>query len=103
MGAEQPVCGETAPSFRKALHKLCSSLEIGRRLKYYPYSLRRGGATALWEATRSIDHLMQRGRWSNQRTARQYVEESVMEKTLREVSPAEEKNLAKWAAYLPAT
>jgi integrase len=101
MSAEQPVCGETGPSFRKAFDKLCSSVEIGRHLKYFLYSLRRGGATALWEATRCKDHLMQRGRWANQRTAKQYVEESVMEKTLRELSRAEEKSLAKWATHLP--
>jgi hypothetical protein len=96
-----PLCGATAYGFRRKFHQLCRSTEIGRRLGYQPYSLRRGGATALWEAERNVDHLMMRGRWSSARTARQYVEESAVEFTRREISRTESKCLQDWAAHLP--
>jgi hypothetical protein len=42
---------------------------------------------------------MQRGRWASQRTTKQYVEESEMEKALRGLSQGEGQSLAKWAAH----
>ena len=44
---------------------------------FRPYSLRRGGATFLVPATRSMDRLLIQGRWASQKTARIYVNEGL--------------------------
>ena len=41
-----------------------------------PYSMRRGGATFLWQATMSYDAVAHRGRWASIPTCRRYVEDA---------------------------
>ena len=40
---------------------------------YRPYSLRRGGATAFYRRTASMDQTIERGRWSTAKVARLYI------------------------------
>ena len=44
---------------------------------YYPYSLRRGGATHHFLAHKSFDLTVQKGRWCCSKTARQYIDSGV--------------------------
>ena len=44
-----------------------------------PYSLRRGGATSAFRFGVSFDQLLVRGRWSNQKTARIYLDEALQQ------------------------
>ena len=44
---------------------------------FQPYSLRRGGATAFFRATRSMEAALGRGRWSSARVARIYVNDGL--------------------------
>ena len=44
---------------------------------FKPYSLRRGGATALYIDTKSYTQVCQQGRWASERTARIYISDGV--------------------------
>ena len=44
---------------------------------FKPYSLRRGGATAYFRATRNMEATLDRGRWSSARVARIYVNDGL--------------------------
>ena len=44
---------------------------------FQPYSLRRGGATAYFRATRNMEMALDRGRWSSARVARIYLNDGL--------------------------
>ena len=44
---------------------------------FRPYSLRRGGATAFYRATRNMPATIERGRWSTARIARIYINDGL--------------------------
>ena len=44
---------------------------------FQPYSLRRGGATAYFRATRNMEATLDRGRWASARVARIYVNDGL--------------------------
>ena len=44
---------------------------------FRPYSLRRGGATAYYRATRNMPATIERGRWSTARVARIYINDGL--------------------------
>jgi len=46
-------------------------------LGFTPYSIRRGGATAFFRVTRNMEATLDRGRWSNVRAARIYVNDGL--------------------------
>ena len=52
--------------------------------KYTPYSLRRGGATALFQWTGSFDVVADKGRWASLQALRLYVTTSLAELSLQE-------------------
>lgn len=45
--------------------------------RFKPYSLRRGGATNVWLASRNYAAVCHLGRWSNERTMRIYIQDSL--------------------------
>jgi hypothetical protein len=72
----ETLVGLTSGSLRKALEVALRELGL-EGFQYKPYSLRRGGATTLFKATRNMSYVVVRGRWASQRTARIYVLEAV--------------------------
>ena len=48
-----------------------------REFGFRPYSLRRGGATAYYRATRSMSATLERGRWSTARVGRIYINDGL--------------------------
>jgi hypothetical protein len=48
-----------------------------QNFNFKPYSLRRGGATNLWLTTHNYSAVCQMGRWSNERTMRLYIQDSL--------------------------
>jgi integrase len=93
-----PICGQvyrafkrSLPSnthgqnyvFRAKLHKFYSLFEAGLRWLgadgycFKPYSVRRGGATAFFRATRNMEATLDRGRWASARVARIYVNDGL--------------------------
>ena len=66
-----------------------------------PYSLRRGGATSAFRLGVTFDQLLVRGRWSNQRTARIYLDEALQQSSLLQFSHPSRLRL-RWAQqHLP--
>ena len=55
---------------------------------FLPYSLRRGGATAYFRATRNMEATLDRGRWSSARVARIYVNDGLAREVELQFSPA---------------
>ena len=52
-----------------------------------PYSLRRGGATHFYGVHKALDFVMIQGRWKDQRTARQYLDDARATLITLQVSP----------------
>jgi integrase len=62
----------SADVFRKAFKASCSRL--GLSPYYVPHSLRHGGATHWFRSGKSIEHIMQRGRWRSRKSADRYIQ-----------------------------
>ena len=62
--------------FRSVFAKLLDSLELGE-FGFKPYSLRRGGATHMFRTLGTLSPVVVRGRWTNARTARIYINEGL--------------------------
>ena len=62
-------------AFRRLFSHVAQCLGL-LQLGLKPYSMRRGGATFLWQATLSYDAVSHRGRWASIATCRRYVEDS---------------------------
>ena len=88
-------CGETA--FRRFWLRLLEvhGLEADN---YTPYSVRRGGATALFQATQSFSAVADRGRWNKEKTARLYIETALLQ--MRSRSEVDRSRLAEGARAL---
>jgi hypothetical protein len=97
----QSLLGMTGPQFRAWFLDLCKTTSLGRRLRFTPYSLRRGGATYHFAVTGSLGSLTQRGRWSSSRTARIYLAEAQVEAEQQMLRPHERSELSRAGALLP--
>ena len=64
---------ETRYQFMSLWHSIVSALRLDG-LHYFPYSLRRGGATSAYRAGSSLDQLVTKGRWAHVQTARLYLD-----------------------------
>jgi len=69
------ILRRTQTQFRTIFAQLVAEAKLDKG--YKPYSLRRGGATAWFRASASLDATAERGRWNNLRTARIYVNTSL--------------------------
>ena len=67
---------------------------------FLPYSLRRGGATAFFRATRSMEATLDRGRWASARVARIYVNDGLAREVEIEISSDIRHQLQKYAKSL---
>ena len=55
---------------------------------FTPYSIRRGGATAFFRYTRSMEATLDRGRWSNAWAARIYINDGLSKEVELRLPPA---------------
>ena len=55
---------------------------------FRPYSLRRGGATAFYRATRNMSATLERGRWSTARVGRIYINDGLAKEVELRLPPA---------------
>lgn len=63
----------SSPSvWRKMFNQTIESLSL-EKYQYWPYSLRRGGATFYFQKHGQLDRLLIQGRWQSSRTARLYL------------------------------
>ena len=66
----------TSAVFRNRFNQYCSKFDL-EKFKYRPYSLRRGGATHLFQTTKSMEATLLKGRWESQKTARIYISDGL--------------------------
>ena len=71
-----PLLRTTSCSFRAFFARCLEVLGLNA-FKYQFYSLRRGGATHLYQLQWQIQDIMVRGRWSDVRTCRIYIQDGV--------------------------
>ena len=116
-----PVCGlafrafkRTLPSsthgrnylFRSKLHRFYSLFESGLKwlgadgFGFKPYSIRRGGATAFFRATRNMEATLDCGRWASARVARIYVNDGLARELELRFSPELAARLKHYGAAL---
>ena len=67
-----PICHRSAQSFRTQFRSYCSRFDLLQH-NFRPYSLRRGGATWLFQSSGSMELALVKGRWSSSRVARIYI------------------------------
>ena len=61
--------------FRRCFSALSAFFDLSS-CHFVPYSLRRGGATHFYGVDKALDYVMVQGRWKDQRTARQYLDDA---------------------------
>ena len=71
-----PLWSSTAAHFRARFKFLCSLMGLADH-GFRPYSLRRGGATALFQETKSMEAALIRGRWESSRVAKLYISDGL--------------------------
>ena len=92
--------------FRPKIHVFYTLFKEGLRwlgleaFGFQPYSLRRGGATAFFRATRNMEAALDRGRWSSARVARIYLNDGLAREIELRFTPEIRRRLAcKSAAF----
>ena len=67
-----PIWSKSGQSFRNTLAHHLSRFNLTSHL-FRPYSLRRGGATALFQQSHSMELALLKGRWSSSKVAKIYL------------------------------
>ena len=67
-----PIWQASGTSFRQTFHRYLRFFRV-EHLCFRPYSLRRGGATAFFQASGSMEATLLRGRWGSSSVARIYL------------------------------
>ena len=92
--------------FRSKVHVFYALFKKGLRWLglekhgFQPYSLRRGGATAHFRATRSMEAALDRGRWSSARVARIYLNDGLAREVELQLSSRTRQPLSRMSAAL---
>eukprot|EP00438_Fugacium_kawagutii_P015911 Skav211119 [mRNA] locus=scaffold2659:123518:130322:- [translate_table: standard] len=87
--------------FRNVFRAFCSFFDVGT-WGFVPYSLRRGGATAFYMRTNSLDTVMIQGRWRDATTARIYLDDARATLVRMRLSPATRELLVQYRTQLAA-
>ena len=86
-----PIWTKSPQAFRNEFAHHCSRFGLLKH-KFRPYSLRRGGATALFKSTGSMELALLRGRWQSTKVAKIYLSDG-----LSTFSPKAKTMLDKWS------
>lgn len=71
-----PLWSGSPGNFRLRFRQLCDLMGIAHH-DFRPYSLRRGGATWVFQQTKSMEAALLRGRWESSRVARLYISDAL--------------------------
>ena len=91
------VVGKTPQRFRQIFNAHLKYLHIDRHC-YFPYSLRRGGATSQYRATGNLAWVAVQGRWASQSTARIYIDDGMAAIQEQNFPPEAIRTVAKHAS-----
>lgn len=73
--SQVPIWTKSAQSFRDRFRYYCHRFDLDKD-NFRCYSLRRGGATWLFQATGSMETALVKGRWSSTKVARLYISDA---------------------------
>ena len=71
-----PLWNLSSQTFRAVFARYCERFDL-QQLQFRPYSLRRGGATDLFQVTGSMEKALVKGRWSSSKVARVYISDGL--------------------------
>ena len=71
-----PIWRGTSSAFRQRFRLYCKAFKV-HHMGFRPYSLRRGGATALFQDTLSYDAALDQGRWNSIKAAKLYIQDGL--------------------------
>ena len=71
-----PIWHHSAQCFRTQFQRYCQRFDLLQH-QFRPYSLRRGGATWVFQQTGSMEVALVKGRWSSSRVARIYISDAL--------------------------
>ena len=92
--------------FRGKTHRFYALFHAGikflglEEFGFLPYSIRRGGATAFFRATRNMEAALDRGRWSSARVGRIYLNDGLAREVELRFSQSVVADLRHYAAAL---
>ena len=90
-----PIWRGSKSAFRLRFKQYCRSFKV-YHLGFRPYSLRRGGATALFQDTLSYDAALDQGRWSSIRAAKLYIQDGLARLPALTLSPDTQALVDHW-------
>lgn len=93
-----PIYAGNLHKFRSDFNAVLASLPLPRHLLYKPYSIRRGAATEDFRRHGLIGRTCTRGRWSNEKTCRIYINEGMLDSTHVHLSKIQSNLLEELAA-----
>lgn len=67
-----PLWPHSAQRFRNQFKRYCAKFDMLRR-RFRPYSMRRGGATRLFQVCGSMETALLKGRWASAKVAKIYI------------------------------
>ena len=85
----------TPASFRLRFKEFCRLFHV-THLGFRPYSLRRGGATDLFQRSFSYDLALDRGRWHSIRAAKLYIQDGLARLPALAMSDQAKSMIVKW-------
>ncbi len=97
-----PLWTFSGQSFRLLFYKTCSIFAVSH-LNFRCYSLRRGGATAFFQSTGSMDKVLLRGRWQSANVARIYICDALSQLPSLQATGATKQMLEKYLPFFHST
>ncbi len=95
-----PLWDFTPQSFRDRFAYHLTKFDLLEH-KFRPYSLRRGGATHLFQVTGSMERALLKGRWSSPKVAKIYISDALSFLPAMEFSDNACRMLQKWDPFSP--
>ena len=96
-----PLWSGTRQQFMSLWHSLVDALKL-QNCNFFPYSLRRGGASSAYRAGSSLDQLVTKGRWQHVSTARVYLNTGLQALMTLSLPPAARPQITKATAHFRA-
>ena len=93
-----PIWMYSGQSFRASFKRHLSRFDLVQH-EFRPYSLRRGGATHLFQSTGSMETALLRGRWGSSRVARIYISDALSYLPGMTFTPLAKQMLQKWCPF----